>query len=110
MPLVRRVRITLPLEHMSQMAPTVCAHNLCPRHAERAVSVSCHCAGNVVKVRRPAAARLEFVVGFVEGCVATGTGVDAFGGGVLVVLAGEGGFGALFTEDAELFCKGLVSG
>lgn len=51
----------------------------------------------------PAAAGLELVRGFVEGCVAAGAGIDAGGGRVLVVFAAVGGFGAFFAEDAELF-------
>ena len=40
---------------------------------------------------------------FVEGCIAGGAGVDAAGGHVLVVFAGEGRFGTFFSDDAELF-------
>lgn len=104
MPLVRGRRIPLSFEYMSQMASAVRAHNLRPLHAKCAICVSCDCARNVVKVRRPAAARLEFVVGFVKRRVAAGAGIDAVCGHVLVVLAAEGGFGAFFTEDSELFC------
>jgi hypothetical protein len=49
------------------------------------------------------------VGGFVEGSVAGGAGVDACGGHVLVIFAGEGSFGAFFAEDAELFYS-FVSG
>ena len=42
------------------------------------------------------------MVGFVEGCVAAGAGVDTFAGHVFVVGAGVGSFGAFFAEDAEL--------
>ena len=62
-------------------------------------------AGDAVEVRGPATAGLEFVVGLVQRCVAGGAGVDARRRLVLVVLACEGGFGALFSEDAELLCQ-----
>jgi len=86
------------------MSAAVGAHNLRPLHAETRVRVSRHRAGEAVEVRRPAAAGLELVVCFVQGCVTGSTGVDARAGHVLVVLAGEGRFGALFAEDPELFC------
>jgi hypothetical protein len=103
MPLICRRTISLPLENMPQVSSTVTAHNLRPLHAERAVCVSRHRAGDVVEVRGPAAAGLELVVRLVEGGVAGGAGVDAFFGRVLVVFAREGGFGAFFAENAKLF-------
>ena len=53
----------------------------------------------------PAAAGLEFLVRAVQGCVTSGTVVGAGCGVVFVVLAAEGGFGALLTDYAELFWK-----
>jgi hypothetical protein len=64
--------------------------------------------GDIVKVRRPSASRLEFVRGFVEGSITGGAGVDASFWHVLVVLAGEGRFGSFFTEDAELLFEMLA--
>ena len=88
---------------MSQVSAASRAHNLRPGHAKRSVGVPCDGAGDVVEVRGPSAAGLELMVGFVEGCVAAGAGVDTLAGHVLVVDAGVGSFGALFAEDAELF-------
>lgn len=102
MPLIRRRRVPLPLEHMPQMAPAVAAHDLSAGHAEGAVGVADDGAGDAVEVGGPAAAGLELVGGAVERGGAGGAGVGAGGGGVLVVGAGEGGLGALFAEDAEL--------
>ena len=64
-----------------------------------------HRAGNGVVEGGPPAPALKLLLGGVEGCFAAGAGVDALLRGVLVVFAGEGGFGALFAEDAELFCN-----
>lgn len=102
MPLVRRRRVSLTLEHMSQVSTASRAHNLRPSHAKRSIGVSCDSAGDVVEVCGPSTAGLELVVGFVEGCVAAGAGVDTFAGHVFVVGAGVGSFGAFFAEDAEL--------
>ena len=102
MPLIRGRIIPLPLEHMSQMATTITAHDLRPFHAERAVRMSRHCTWDAVEIRRPAAAGLEFVGRFVQRGVAGCAGVGAVCGRVFVVFACEGGFGAFFAEDAEL--------
>lgn len=64
--------------------------------------MSCHRTGDIVKIRRPSTSGLEFVGGFVKGGVAGGAGVDALVWHVLVVFAGEGGFGALLADDTEL--------
>ncbi len=106
MPLIRRRRVTLPLEHMPQMPAALGARDLRARHAEGAVRVADDGAGDAVEIRGPAAAGLELVRGPVEGGVAAGAGVGAGRGGVLVVGAGVGGLGAFFAEDAELFCRG----
>lgn len=103
MPLIRRRRIPLALEHMSQMTPAVGAQDLGALHAERAVGVAGDGARDAVEVGGPAATRFELVGGAVERGGAGGAGVGARGGGVLVVDAGVGGFGAFFAEDAELF-------
>lgn len=85
------------------MAPTVTANDLRPLHPERAVRMPCHGARDAVEVCGPSAAGRELVGGFVEGRLAGRAGVDALSGLVFVEFAGEGGFGALFAEDAELF-------
>jgi len=103
MSLIRRRRIALALENMSQMPPTIRANNLRPRHSKSLIRMSCDRAWNAVEERRPAAARLEFVVGFVEGRVASDTVVGSLCGEVFVVFAGEGGFGSFFADHAELF-------
>lgn len=48
------------------------------------------------------------MVGFVEGRVASYAVVCSACGGVFIVLAGEGGFGSLFADDAELFYMSKV--
>jgi len=65
--------------------------------------MSHHGSRNGVEEGRPAAAGLEFLVGFVERRIAGCAGVDAGGGEVLVEGAGEGGFGTFLADDAELF-------
>lgn len=104
MPLIRRRVIPLPLENMPQVSAAVGAYDLRPRHAERAVCMSRHGAGDIVEVCGPSTAGFELVVGFVEGRVAGGAGVDAGFGHVLVVFARERRFGAFFADYAELFC------
>lgn len=74
MPLVGRRRVPFPLEHMPQMPPAVGAQYLRPRHAERLVRVAHDGPGDAVKVRGPAAARLELVRRFVERGVASEKG------------------------------------
>ena len=103
MPFIRRRVKPFSLEHVAQMAAAVAAHDLGPRHAKGAVLVPRHGAREAVKVGRPAAPRVELVRGLVQRRVAAGTGVHARRRVVLVELAGAGGFGALFAEDAELF-------
>lgn len=102
-PLVRRRVVPLALEDVAEVPAAVGAHNLGAGHAQRAVLVAHHGAGDGIVVGRPAAARLELVVRLVEGRVAAGAVVGARVGAVLVILAGAGALGALFAEDAELF-------
>jgi hypothetical protein len=64
---------------MSQVSSAVAAHDLCPLHAECAVGVSSHRAGNGVEEGGPAAARLEFVLSSVDGRIAAGARVRAGG-------------------------------
>lgn len=92
------------------MTSTVRAHDFGPLHPERTICVPSDCTRDVVEIRRPAATRLEFVVGFIERRVAASAGIDTLGGRVLVIFAGERSFGAFFTEHAELFYKTSVAG
>lgn len=103
MPLIGRRRVSLSLEHMSQMPTTVCAHYLYPLHAERPVCMPCDRAWDGVEESRPAASGLELLVCAVEGCAASGAGVCTLAWVVLVVGAREGSLGALLADDAELF-------
>lgn len=102
MSLVGRRRVSLSLENVSQMTATITADDLRPAHAERSVCVSGDGAGHSVEEGGPAAAGLEFVVGFVQSRAATGAVVDPRGWGMLVVFPSEGGFGAFLAEDTEL--------
>ena len=105
MPLISRRRIPLSLKHMTQMPPTITTHNLRPLHPKRPIHMPRHSSGDSVKESRPSAPGFEFLVSGVQGCGAGGASVDAGGGVVFVVVAGEGGFGAFLAEDAELFCR-----
>lgn len=102
MSLVRRRRIPLSLEHMSQMPATVTTHDLRPRHSKRPVLMPRHRTRERIEEGGPSTSGLELVVRAVERRVAGGAVVDAGAGHVLVVFAGEGGFGALPTDDTEL--------
>jgi hypothetical protein len=97
-------RVSLALEDVTKMAATVGADNLSALHTKGAVSVSGYSTRDSIEESRPAAARLELVVGLVERSLAAGTGVDTLGGHVLVKVAAVGRLGALVTEDAELLC------
>jgi hypothetical protein len=102
MPLVLGVAKPLALEDMSKMSATVVAHNLRPHHAKAGVWSLSNSAWYSIPECRPTAARIEFVVRFVERRVAAGARVDAGVRVMLVVCAGAGHFGALLAEDAEL--------
>ena len=95
---------TLALEHMSEMATAIGTHNLGACHAKGAVLVADDGPGDAVKVGGPPTSGAEFVAGLVQRRVAAGAAVDALLGVMLVVGARARSFGALFTEDAELFC------
>lgn len=68
MPLISRGRISLALEHMSQVSSTVAAHDLDSLHAKRTVDMSRHSAGHRVEESGPATPGLELLVCSVEGC------------------------------------------
>ena len=102
MPLIRRRRVSLSLEHMTQMASTITTHNLNPLHPKRAVRMSRYRTRNSVKERRPSAAGLELLVGGVEWCAAGGAVVGAGGWVVFVVFAGKRCFSAFLADDAKL--------
>jgi hypothetical protein len=103
-PLVLGVSKLLALEDVSQMPPTVVAHNLCAHHAQPAILLLAHGARHRVPECGPPAARVEFVVRLVQRRVAPAARVDTRVGVVLVVGAGAGHLGAFFAEDAELLC------
>lgn len=65
---------------MAQVPAAAGADDLGARHAERAVRVAGHGAGEGVEVGGPAAAGLELVRGAVEGRGAGGAGLDGSGG------------------------------
>lgn len=109
MTLVGRSRVAFSLEDVTKVTTTVGADNLSTLHTKGAVGVSGYSTGNGIEEGRPAAPRLELVVGLVKRSVATGAGVDTFGRHVLVKVAAVGCLGALFAEDAELLCWKLVS-
>lgn len=75
MPLVRRRRVPLPLEHVAQVPAALGADDLRARHAERAVGVAGDGAGEGVEVGGPAAAGFELVRGAVERGGAGGAGL-----------------------------------
>lgn len=69
--------------------------------------MSCNGTRDAVEEGRPTASGLEFVRGFVEGCIAGDAVVRSACGSVLVVLTCERGFGSLLSDYAELFCGWL---
>lgn len=97
MPLIRRCRITLALEHMSKMTSTVGAHNLGSSHSKSAISVTLDSTRYAVEVCWPAAARLELVVRLVEWRITAGAGVDTVVWLVLVVFTSSWRLGALLS-------------
>ena len=103
MSLIRRRRISLPLEHVPQMSPTITTHNFRPLHPKGTIRMPRHGTRNAVKVRRPPASGFELVRCAVQGRGAGGAAVGAGSGRVFVVGAGEGCFGSAGTEDTELF-------
>lgn len=107
MPLVFGVSKPLALENMSQMPATVVAHDLGPHHAQTGIRSLANGVGHGVPKGWPAAARVELVVGFVEGRIAASACVDAGIGVVLVVGARARHLGALLAEDAELFYRSV---
>lgn len=102
-PLVRRRRIALALEDVTQMSSAIGTDDLSPRHPELVVFESFHGARDVVEVCRPTAAALELVRGFVQRGVATGAVEYTVGWHGFVVFACKSRLGTLLTEDAELF-------
>lgn len=68
MPLIRRRRVSLPLENMPKMSTTLRTNNLRPLHSERAIRMPSHSAWDRIEVCRPTAARFELVGCAVERC------------------------------------------
>jgi hypothetical protein len=104
MPLVRGRRIALTLEDVAEVAAAGGADDLGAVHAERAVGAAHDGARHGIEEGRPAAAAAELVRGAVQRRAAAGARVGALRGEVLVQGTREGGFGAAFAQDAELFC------
>jgi hypothetical protein len=102
MALIRWRRESLSLKNVAQVAAAVGADDFSPHRTKASVLMSSHCARDAVEIRRPAAARVELVSGFVERRIAGSAGVDALLGVVLVKLSSAGGFSALFSENSEL--------
>jgi len=102
MSLVRGIAVALALEDVTKMSTAIAAYNLRPLHAECAVCMPCHSAGDRIEECRPSAARLELLVAAIERRATTSTGVDALGWVVLIVLARKGSFGALLANNTEL--------
>jgi hypothetical protein len=107
--LISRSGVSLALEDVTEMATTVGADNLSTLHTEGAVSVSGYSTRDSIEESRPAAARLELVVGLVQRSLAASTSVDTLRGHVLVKVAAVGRLGTLVTKDAELLCCRGVS-
>lgn len=105
MSLILGVTKPLALENMSQVTPTVVADNLRPHHAKTGVRLLSDSARYGIPERGPSAARVELVVCFVKGRVASGALVDTDIGAVLVVCAGTGHLGTLLSKDAELLYR-----
>jgi len=102
-PLIRRRRVTLALEHVSQMTATIATHYLRPRHAECTVRVPSYSSGHSIEESWPSTSTLELVLRGIEGCIAADAVISSLARSVFVVFASEGGFGSLFAEDSELF-------
>lgn len=80
MPLVRRRRESLSLEHMAQMPSTVATDNLSPLHAKRPIYMSRNRSRHGIEICRPATAGFEFCICLVERRIAGSAIVDACGG------------------------------
>lgn len=69
--------VTFSFEHMTQMASTITADDLCSLHTKSAVCVPCHGTRDGVVERRPSAAGLELLLRGVERGIAAGAVVGA---------------------------------
>lgn len=101
--------VPFPFENMAQVSAAVGTDNLGSFHTPRAVGVASHGTRDAVKVRGPAAAGLELVVGLVQRSFTASTGVDTVIREELVVLSGARSLGALLPQDSELLCNELVT-
>lgn len=104
MTLISGRRVPFTLKDMTKMPATVAANNLGSLHSETAIDMSLDSSRDGVKVRRPAAARLELVICLVERSVAASAVVYTLRRVVGIVLAGAGSFGSFLAENAELLC------
>lgn len=95
---------SLAFKNMPEVASAVITDNLGPFHSKCVVDMSLNSTGDRIKVGRPATARLELVVGLVEGRVAAGAVINTLGGVVRVIFTSTSRLSALFTENPELCC------
>lgn len=82
-PFILGISKPLTLEDVSQVPAAVVAYDFCPHHTQAWVRPLPNGVGECVPESWPSAARIEFVVRFVQGRLASGTRVDA---GVRIVL------------------------
>jgi hypothetical protein len=95
-------REPLALENMAKVTTAIGAHNLRPRHAQGAVFMASDGAGDAIKISWPAAVGVELLLGLVQGCGTSRTGINALLRVVLVELAGARGLGTFLSQDTEL--------
>ena len=107
MPLIRRRRISLSLEHMSQVTSTVRTNYLNPFHAKSAIRMPRHGTRHSIVKGRPSTSGPKLLTRGIQRSLAAGTSIHALGGLVLVVFTRERRLGALFAQDAELFGREL---
>lgn len=84
------------------MTSTVIANDLRPHYAKTGVRLLSDSAGHSILERGPSAARVEFVVYFIQRRIASSAFIDAGVGVVLIVCARAGHLSALLSEDTKL--------
>jgi hypothetical protein len=102
MSLILGVTKSLSLEDVPQVTSTVVADDLRPHHTKTRVRLLSHRTWYGIPECGPSAARVELVVCFVEGRIASSALVDTGVGVVLVVSPGTGHLCALLSQNAEL--------
>lgn len=104
MPLIGGSRKALALKDVAEVTSAVTADNLCALHAEGIIDVSLDSTGNRIEVSGPATARLELMIGRVQGRIATSAVVNTCGRVVGVVFTRSCALCALLSENAKLLC------